>query len=79
MVNLIFAVVAYMIGSVSFAVLADGRELTRTAVLTGSSGAASLDVDVTGTEVLDLVVGDGGDGNGNDHGDWATPTLTCAA
>jgi hypothetical protein len=24
------------------------------------------------------VVGDAGDGNGSDHGDWATPTLTCS-
>jgi hypothetical protein len=28
--------------------------------------------------VLDLVVGDAGDGNGNDHGDWANPTINCA-
>ena len=31
---------------------------------------------MTGGQVLDLSVGDGGDGNGNDHGDWAIPTLT---
>ena len=35
--------------------------------------AVAIDVDVTGAQVLDLVVGDGGDGNGNDHGDWAVP------
>jgi hypothetical protein len=32
---------------------------------------------VTGGQVLDLVVGDGGDDNGLDHADWAAPTLTC--
>ena len=42
-----------------------------------SASATPIDVDVTGAQVLDLVVGDGGDGNGNDHGDWAIPTLTC--
>ncbi len=36
-----------------------------------------IDVDVSGAQVVDLKVGDAGDGNGNDHGDWAMPTLTC--
>jgi hypothetical protein len=36
-------------------------------------------VNVTGAQVLDLYVGDGGDGNGSDHADWANPTLTCTA
>jgi hypothetical protein len=39
----------------------------------------NLDVDITGTQLLDLVVGDGGNGNGNDHGDWADAQLQCAA
>jgi hypothetical protein len=25
-----------------------------------------------------LLIGDGGDGNGNDHADWAQAQLTCA-
>ena len=66
-------------GSVTFAVIVDGTTLTTTAQLTGSGGAATIDVPVTGGQVLDLVVGDGGDGNGLDHADWAVPTLTCAA
>jgi NPCBM/NEW2 domain-containing protein len=41
----------------------------------GSSGHA--DKPSAGAQVLDLIVGDAGDGNGNDHGDWAIPTLTC--
>jgi beta-galactosidase GanA len=65
-------------GTVTFSVLLDGVVLTTTAVLSGSSPAINLDVPVTGGQVLDLVVGDGGDGSGNDHGDWANPTLTCA-
>jgi len=63
--------------TVTFSVILDGKVLTTTAVLTGSSPVASIDVPVTGGQVLELVVGDGGDGNGNDHADWANPTLTC--
>ncbi len=66
-------------GSVTFAVVVDGATVTTTPTLTGSGPAATLDVAVTGGQVLDLVVGDGGDGNGLDHADWAVPTLTCAA
>lgn len=66
-------------GSVTFAVVVDGTTLTTTAQLTGSGGSASIDVPVTGGQLLDLVVADGGDGNGLDHADWAVPTLTCAA
>ncbi|MEV6008093.1 beta-galactosidase [Streptomyces sp. NPDC051976] len=64
-------------GTVTFSVLLDGKVLTTTAVLNGKSAPVTLDVPVTGGQVLDLSVGDGGDGNGNDHGDWAEPTLTC--
>ena len=66
-------------GSVRFNVVADGKTLVTTPVLTGSSAASPIDVDVTGAKQLDLVVDDGGDGNGHDHGDWAAPQLTCAA
>jgi NPCBM/NEW2 domain len=38
----------------------------------------NLDVDITGTQLLDLVVGDGGNGNGNDHGDWADAKVSCS-
>ncbi len=64
-------------GTVTFTVLADGKQLAATPVLKGGQAATPIDVDVTGAQALDLVVGDGGDGNGQDHGDWATPTLTC--
>ncbi len=64
-------------GSVTFSVIADGVTKVTTARLTGSSANATIDVSVAGAKLLDLVVGDGGDGNGQDHGDWAIPTLTC--
>ncbi|MDT4933447.1 MAG: hypothetical protein QOK11_1339, partial [Pseudonocardiales bacterium] len=43
-------------GSVTFSVISDGKTLTTTPVLTGSSASVSLDVDITGTQLLDLVV-----------------------
>ena len=64
-------------GSVTFSVVADGVTLVTTPRLTGSSASASINVPIAGAQVLDLVVGDAGDGNGSDHGDWAVPTLTC--
>ena len=64
-------------GSVTFSVAADGHTAVTTPVLTGSSASAHIDVDITGAQLLDLTVGDGGDGNGLDHGDWADAQLTC--
>lgn len=65
-------------GTVTFSVSVDGTVLTTTPVLKGTSAPFAIDVPVTGGQVLDLNVGDGGDGNGNDHGDWVNPILTCA-
>jgi beta-galactosidase GanA len=65
-------------GTVTFSVVADGTTLTTTGRLTGSGGSAAIHVPLDHAQVLDLVVGDAGDGNGSDHGDWATPTLTCS-
>jgi hypothetical protein len=64
-------------GTVTFSVLADGKNLVTTATIHGHQAAVPIDVGVAGAQVLDLVVGDAGDGNGLDHGDWAVPTLTC--
>jgi hypothetical protein len=64
-------------GSVTFSVIADGVTKVTTPRQTGSSANQTIDVSIAGAKLLDLVVGDGGDGNGQDHGDWAIPTLTC--
>ena len=58
--------------------IADGKTLTTTPTIRGKQAAVPIDVDVTGAQVLDLKVGDAGDGNANDHGDWGAPTLTCS-
>ncbi len=65
-------------GTVTFSVQADGKSLVTTPTIHGNQAATPIDVDVSGAQVLDLVVGDGGDGNGHDHGDWALPTLVCS-
>ena len=46
-------------------------------MLTGADAARRLDVDVTGAQRLELRVTDGGNGNGNDHADWAAARLAC--
>ncbi|MFF9194712.1 endo-alpha-N-acetylgalactosaminidase family protein [Streptomyces sp. NPDC014779] len=66
-------------GSVRFAVLADGTEKAASPVLRAADSAWSLTADVTGASYVDLVVGDGGDGNGNDHADWGEARFHCAA
>jgi hypothetical protein len=64
-------------GTVTFSVILDGKVLTSTSVLAGGSPSVTMDVSVASGQVLELVVGDGGDGNANDHGDWANPVVTC--
>ncbi|WP_406071081.1 beta-galactosidase [Streptomyces sp. NBC_01020] len=64
-------------GSVTFTVLADGKQVATTPVLKGKQAAVALDADVSGAQVVDLVVGDGGDGNGLDHGDWGNASVSC--
>jgi beta-galactosidase GanA len=65
-------------GTVTFSVIADGKALITTQTIRGKQAAVPIDVDVTGAQVVDLMVGDADDGNGNDHGDWGAPTLTCS-
>ena len=64
-------------GSVAFRVLLDGKSVASTPVLTGTAAPVTVDVPVSGGQALDLVVDDGGDGNGLDHADWAGAVLTC--
>ncbi|WP_052398201.1 NPCBM/NEW2 domain-containing protein [Streptomyces sp. NRRL F-5123] len=66
-------------GSVGFHLVADGKTIAGTPVVTGDTPGVALDADVTGVQQLDLVADDGGDGNAHDHADWAEPRLTCAS
>ncbi|UMP06259.1 NPCBM/NEW2 domain-containing protein [Amycolatopsis sp. EV170708-02-1] len=64
-------------GSVAFEVAGDGKRLAGTGVLKRGQAAEKLSVPLSGVQVLDLVVTDGGDGVDSDHADWAGATLTC--
>ncbi|MEV6640332.1 NPCBM/NEW2 domain-containing protein [Amycolatopsis sp. NPDC051371] len=64
-------------GSVAFQVLGDGKELAATGVMTAGLPAQQLAANLSGVQVLDLVVTDGGDTNDSDHADWADATITC--
>ncbi|MZD07447.1 hypothetical protein GTW43_20510 [Streptomyces sp. SID5785] len=66
-------------GTVQFSVLADGTEKVKSPVLKASDTAWSLTADLGGATYVDLVVGDGGDGNGNDHADWGDARFHCGS
>ena len=58
-------------GSVEFIVIGDEKILWRSGVLKGGEAAKPVDVNLTGVQTLVLRVTDGGDGESNDHADWA--------
>lgn len=64
-------------GSVRFSVEADGTEMVKSPVLKAADAAWSLTADVTGATYVELIVGDGGDGNGNDHADRGSVRFHC--
>ncbi|MFJ9092981.1 endo-alpha-N-acetylgalactosaminidase family protein [Streptomyces globisporus] len=64
-------------GSVRFSVTADGTEKVASPVLGAADPAWKLTADVTGAKYVELVVQDGGDGNGNDHADWGNARFHC--
>jgi alpha-galactosidase len=63
-------------GTATFQVIGDGRVLFDSGVITRDV-TSQFDVDLTGVRVLDLVVGDAGDGGYNDRADWAGLNATC--
>jgi hypothetical protein len=62
-------------GSVVFEVLADGRRVWNSPVMSGLDAPREVDVAVADVQRLRLVVHDGGDGNRFDAADWCEPTL----
>lgn len=64
-------------GSVAFEIWADGKKAASTGVLTNADTAQAVSADVSGAQVVRLVVTDGGDGQDSDHADWAEPLLSC--
>lgn len=65
-------------GSVAFAVAADGKTVFTSGVFTPNTAPQPITVDLTGAQNVELRTLDGGDGNGNDHGDWADSKFHCA-
>lgn len=66
-------------GSVVFQVWGDGTQLYDSGLVTGLSSTKLVNVNVTGKQKLQLIVTDGGDGNGYDHADWAMAQLVIGA
>lgn len=64
-------------GTVAFEIWADDTKAASTGVLTNAMPAQHLEADVTGAQVVRLVVTDGQDGTDSDHADWADARLTC--
>ncbi|HVT90262.1 MAG TPA: NPCBM/NEW2 domain-containing protein [Tepidisphaeraceae bacterium] len=62
-------------GSVVFQVYVNGVLQYTSPKLTGSSAALPISVPLSGASTLRLVVTDSGDGNANDHADWADAKL----
>jgi hypothetical protein len=66
------------VGTVTFQVWADGRQLFDSGRMTSGTPAWPVDIDVSGCRELRLVIGDAGDGNWHDHADWAAARLVPA-
>lgn len=64
-------------GSTTFEVLADGKKVYDSEVLTGENAPVSVGAAVDGAERLTLRVTDAGDGNAQDHADWGAATVHC--
>ncbi|MGW6268369.1 NPCBM/NEW2 domain-containing protein [Streptomyces sp. NPDC055060] len=64
-------------GTVTFEIWADGKKAASTGVLTNADAAQGISADVSGAQVVRLVVTDGGDGRDSDHADWAETVLSC--
>ncbi|WP_245178965.1 NPCBM/NEW2 domain-containing protein [Streptomyces montanisoli] len=64
-------------GTVEFKIVADGKQVADSGVLTNADGPKPLHADLTGVHSVQLVVTDGGDGADSDHADWVDPQVTC--
>ena len=66
------------VGSVAMRVVVGETEVFGSRVHRGGEDAERLDVAIEDANVLDLYVGDAGDGQGCDHADWAEAELVTA-
>ncbi len=66
----------HSIGTVRFQVIVDGEPVLDEPA-TWDGAPSPVDLEVTGAEVIDLVVTDSGDGNEGDSAVWADARLSC--
>ncbi|HEX2771050.1 MAG TPA: NPCBM/NEW2 domain-containing protein, partial [Micromonosporaceae bacterium] len=57
----------------------DGTALFDSGPLTWQQQPVAVDVDIRGRAIVDLVVGDGGDGAAQDSAAWADAHLICVS
>ncbi|NOU75196.1 DUF4981 domain-containing protein [Paenibacillus sp. LMG 31458] len=62
-------------GSIVFQVFLDGVKAFDSGMMSATTVSKAVNLDVKGVKELKLVIRDNGDGNGNDHGDWADAKL----
>lgn len=62
-------------GSVTFAVIGDGKKLFESGVMRRGTPGKAVDLDLRGVKRLRLVVGDADDGINYDHADWADASI----
>ena len=65
-------------GSIDFTVTADGRQEYHSKVFRGGDPAEVIEIPLKPARVLDLHVGDAGDGPACDHADWARAKIVTA-
>jgi alpha-galactosidase len=65
-------------GTVEFRILADGKELYKSGLMKGGDQAKPYDVDISGAQMLILLVNSGTGGIDYDHADWADALLEIA-
>jgi alpha-galactosidase len=65
-------------GSVEFIVVGDGKALWHSGVMKAGQPAKPVDVNLAGVKVLTLRATDSGDGESNDHADWAEAQIVMA-
>jgi hypothetical protein len=61
--------------TIVFEVWGDGKKLWESGVMTVNDEAKRVDLDISGVDILELRVGDAGDGINADHADWADAIL----
>jgi len=62
-------------GTVVFKVILDGKEVYRSPLIHGWEEPLHVEIPVSGKDIMDLVVTDGGDGINNDHAVWGNAKL----